>query len=148
MPHISLRCAGGDPVNPSAFAGHELIVLFCPTSHEDAQREIATYLKHASDFAAHDGWLLIIADDPVWRGEKCYNPKILDDADREAWVKFRDLTSYPEGLDRADGAVFYFSRGGALARYWQGSGHVDDVLALLFLPPCERLTALGQADHL
>lgn len=132
-----LRCGQGRTVNPAAFAGHDLVVLFCPTGGDEAAREVTSYLKHAPDFSCRDAWLLIFAD-----GEQASStgqcPQVLADPNREAWIAFRNLSDYPESLDRGDGAVFFFSRGGALTRFWHGSGHVHEVLKEICLAPRER----------
>ena len=143
LPDIWLRCEQGSLVNPAAFAGHELVVLFCPTSDADAAREISSYLKHADSFVCRDAWVMIFADSPHTLAEQGHGMRILADPDRKAWVLFRDLTEDPEVLDRADGAVFYFARGGGLSRYWQGSGHVRRVLEELSVPACEPRAPLS-----
>src|SRR4029079_19223657 len=62
IPDIELSCDSGTKVNPASFAGHELIVLFCPTDAAEAGQEIAAYRKHCADFVARDAWLLTFAD--------------------------------------------------------------------------------------
>jgi hypothetical protein len=141
-PDIWLQCEQGSPVNPAAFAGHELVVLFCPTSHDYAAREISSYLKHAESFTCRDAWVLIFADNANTLAKQGQGMRIVADPERKAWVLFRDLTEEPEALDRADGAVFYFARGGGLSRYWQGSGHVRQVLKEVSLPACDRRAPL------
>lgn len=83
LPDLMLRCGQGRTVNPAAFAGHDLVVLFCPTGGDEAAREVTSYLKHAPDFSCRDAWLLIFAD-----GEQASStgqcPQVLADPNREA----------------------------------------------------------------
>lgn len=139
IPDIGLTCGKGGTINPSTFAGHELVVVFCPTDSEQAAREIDAYRKHAADFVARDIWILTIGDqcEPTTRVQ-AGNPMLIADTDRHAWVAFRDLTHSPETLDRADGATFLFTRGGGLHCYWHGSGHVHAVLEELRSPMTQR----------
>lgn len=134
IPDIELACSEGRKINPSSFAGHSLVVVFCPLDPEQAASEAEAYRRLASKFVAHDAWILAI-------GEDCGSPPhgatqllTISDADRHAWTAFRDLTDSAETLDRGDGAVFFFSRGGGLHRYWHGSGHAHDVLEELQTP--------------
>ncbi|HEV2596457.1 MAG TPA: hypothetical protein VGU01_14795 [Sphingomicrobium sp.] len=136
IPNIELGCASGEMVNPSSFAGHELVVLFCPLDPGAAFEEIAKFLAHSAEFVERDAWLLTIAErggdlavDGAGRALKT-----IPDPGRHAWVAFRELTPHDEVMDRESGATFLFTRGGNLHRYWQGSGHVDDVLAELKNP--------------
>jgi peroxiredoxin len=139
IPDICLSCGAGETINPSTFAGHELIVVFCPTDLEEGAEEIDAYRKHAAEFVACDAWILGIGDQcgPTTSGQ-AGKPLLISDPDRHAWVAFRNLTHSPETLDRADGATFLFTRGGGLHRYWHGSGHVHEVLEELRSPLTER----------
>ena len=128
IPDIELRCAEGATINPGSFAGHELIALFCPIDSDAAEQEIAAYRSHCAEFVNRDAWLLVFADTcPVGTGRALTIP----DRDRCAWVAFRDLAAQPEELDRRSGAVFFFTRGGALHRYWRGPGHLPEVIEQL-----------------
>jgi len=140
IPDIELSCDSGTKVNPASFAGHELIVLFCPTDAAEAGQEIAAYRKHCADFVARDAWLLTFADqcgDVAVEGAD--RVMTVPDPDWHAWVAFRNLTPHPEEYARADGATFLFGRGGDLRGYWRGSGHAHDVLAELQSPSAEYL---------
>lgn len=132
IPNMELGCASGAKVNPSSFAGHDLVVLFCPLDMSAASDEIAAFREHSAEFVERDAWLLTIAEvagDLAEDGDG--RVLTIPDAGRQAWVAFRDLTPHAEKLDRESGATFLFSRGGNLHRYWHGPGHVADVLAEL-----------------
>lgn len=139
IPNIELGSAAGAKVNPSSFAGHDLIVLFCPLDPDAACGEIGAYLARSAEFVDHDAWLLTIAencgDAAVDGGVRVLT---VPDPDRHAWVAFRDLTPHAEEMDRGSGATFLFTRGGNLHRYWHGSGHVDEVLTELRNPSSEH----------
>lgn len=139
IPNIELSCASGAKVNPSSFAGHELVVLFCPLNRGAACEEIATFLAHSAEFVERDAWLLAIAEHgsevAIDGGARVLT---IPDPRRQAWVAFRDLTAHAEELDRESGATFLFTRGGNLHRYWHGPGHIDEVLAELKNPPSEN----------
>jgi hypothetical protein len=117
-------------INPSSFAGHELIVLFSPLDRLTAEREIAAYRHHCAEFADRDAWLLAFIEhcDQLNVDGAC-RVLTIPDPDRHAWIAFRDLTHHAEEMDRGSGATFLFTRGGGLHRYWHGSGHVQEVLA-------------------
>lgn len=139
IPNVELRCASGDSINPSSFAGHELIVLFSPLDPVAAEREIASYRRHCAEFVQRDAWLLAITGHGD--GLKVDGPGrvlTIPDPERHAWVAFRDLTHHVEEMDRSSGATFLFTRGGRLHRFWHGSGHVDELLAELRLPSSEH----------
>lgn len=137
IPNIDLTCSPEMSINPSAFAGHHLVALFCPTDEDQAAREIEAYRRRARDLVSEDAWILAFGDQ-CSRVPQIGQPLMIADADRRAWVAFRDLADSPEALDRADGAVFLFTRGGGLQRYWHGSGHVQDVLEELQRPASQH----------
>lgn len=136
IPDIELSCSSGIKVNPASFAGHELIVLFVP--RDSPEQEIAAYRHHCDEFVKRGAWLLVFADDCNAQAGGQRRVLTVADPQRHAWVAFRNLTSHPEELGRADGAAFLFTRGGTLHRYWHGSGHVEDVLAELQKPSAEH----------
>lgn len=140
IPDIDLTCSPELSVNPSTFAGHQLVALFCPTDAEGGAREIEAYAKHSCEFAAEDAWILAFADQCL-ATPQVGQPILIADKDRRAWVAFRDLTGSPESLDRGDGATFLFGRGGGLHRYWHGPGHALDVLEELRRPASDRQAA-------
>lgn len=145
IPNIELGGASGSKINPSSFAGHELIVLFCPLEPAEACGEIGEYLSHSAEFVDRDAWLLTFADD-------CDNIAVdgggrvltIPDPERHAWVAFRNLTRHAEEMDRGSGATFLFTRGGRLHRFWHGSGHVNEVLAELATPSSEHLNHIAR----
>ena len=129
IPDIELRCASGATVNPAGFAGHELVILFCPVDPAEAAREISSYRSRCADFVGYDAWVLAI-------GEECADVEgqgpdrilTIKDPQRGAWEALRALIDPKEALDRKSGATFFFTRGGNLHRSWSGPGHVQDVL--------------------
>jgi hypothetical protein len=139
IPDLELGCTSGKKNNPATFAGHELIALLCPLDAAAAAQEREAYWVHRAEFVERDAWLLTFAD-------QCGDLSVdgpsrlltIPDGDRHAWVAFRGLTLHPEEFDRGNGAIFLFTRGGSLHRYWSGSGHVDEVLAELRTPASEH----------
>jgi len=145
IPDIELGCEAGSKINPSCFAGHALIALFCPLDAGAAAQEIEAYRRHSADFVARDAWLLAFADqssDASVDGPA--RVLTIPDRDRHAWVAFRDLTGHPEEFDRSSGATFLFTRGGGLHRYWHGAGHVDEVLEELRMPSSQHQHQLAR----
>jgi peroxiredoxin len=132
IPDVELRCASGITVNPSSFAGHELIVLFCPADPAEAARELGSYRSRSADFVDEDAWVVAISEECAQIAAK--GPErilTVRDPERSAWDAFRSLTDSPDRFDRHSGATFVFTRGGNLHRFWLGTGHVGDVLAEL-----------------
>lgn len=132
IPDIDLCCPSGAVVNPSSFAGHALVVLFCPTDSAEAAGEIGAYRDHCADLVERDAWVLAI-------GEQCAEEgpdRILciRDPQVKAWQAFRRLADPKEALDRKHGATFLFTRGGNLHRFWHGPGHIRDALSELENP--------------
>ena len=139
IPAIEICCSSGTKINPASFAGHELIVLFCPLDRDTAYAEVNAYLAHSAEFVSRDAWLLTFAEEcgdlSIDGGNRVLT---VPDPKGRAWNAFRDLTRRPQEMDRKSGATFLFSRGGNLHRYWHGSGHVDEVLAELCTPSFEH----------
>ena len=132
IPDVELRCTFGLSINPSSFAGHELVVVFCPADPAEAAKEISAYRRRIAEFVDHDAWILAIGD--ACAQEEAKGPErvlAILDPDHQAWFAFRDLTDCPEAFDRERGATFFFTRGGNLHRFWHGPAHVDDVLSEL-----------------
>lgn len=138
IPDIELDCPSGQKINPATFAGHELIALFCPLDATASAQEIAAYRRHCAEFAARDAWLLTFAEHRGLSVDGAERVLIIPDPDRYAWVAFRNLAGHPEELDRDSGAMFLFTRGGGLHRYWPGSGHVDELMSELRTPSSEH----------
>ena len=130
IPDIDLTKLGGGVVNPSNFAGHQLIVLFCPTEPAAAAEELAEYATHASELCGNDAWIIGICDDvsatPVAAERNCFS--VATDQKRTAWSAFQELPGRCDAQQRDAGAVFLFGRGGALQHAWAGSGHVGEVM--------------------
>ena len=137
IPDIELVSSSGSKLNPSAFAGHQLIALFCPTDVNASDREIAAYRHHSAELVARDAWLIVFAQ----RYDSSPNDEArvltFPDLEGHAWAAFRNLTPHPEEMDRDHGAIFLFTRGGCLHAYWQGAGHVGEVLAELGSPSAQ-----------
>ena len=135
IPDLELRCASGDTINPSNFAGHALIAVFLPDDPGMAMMELRQLRKTCAELANHDGWIIAFSNDgqPVEPGSTA-RILTIPDPGRRAWTAFRDLTDCPETIDRGSGATFLFTRGGSLHRYWPGTGHADDVLQELCAP--------------
>ena len=142
IPEIELTSISGVKINPSSFAGHELVIVFCPNERAAAAKEIDLYQRHCPDFVERDAWILAFSE----HGNEATidgpgRILTIPDTDRQAWSAFRDLADRPEALDRALGATFLFTRGGNLHRYWPGSEHVDEVLSELKDPSVEHAAA-------
>ena len=129
IPDIDLPLAKGGIVNPSDFAGHELVVLFCPLDRRAAERELADYNRNADQFSYDDAWMIAVGGGtnvlPASRMTLAAEP------DRRAWEAFGETMDPPKRLPREEGAVFLFGRGGCLTRAWQGPGHANDVASEL-----------------
>lgn len=136
IPDIAIGCGSGRTINPRSFAGHALVVVFGPL--DASEPELAAYRHHCADFVKCDAWLLTFADQCELETTGEQHILTAADPERHAWVSFRDLTEHPEELDRGDGATFLFARGGALQRFWHGSGHVHEVLDELREPSAEK----------
>jgi peroxiredoxin len=128
IPDVELPKAGGGTVNPADFVGHEVIVLFCPTDPETAERDVAEYGLHLNDYCESDAWIIGICDK---ERPSCTHPEdsltMALDGQRLAWRVFQDLLKRGRQTPREQGAVFLFDRGGGFRRSWAGSGHAADV---------------------
>ena len=63
IPDIDLPWSCGGTVNPSCFAGHQLVVLFLPTDPGQGRAEFMSYDKLAGELAGSDAWYLVIGDE-------------------------------------------------------------------------------------
>ena len=129
LPDIELPSPGGGTVNPTDFAGHELIVLFCPLDPGAAEREMADYGRRADQLSYNDAWMIAVGEDP--KVPPASRTTLASDADLGAWRAFGESLDPPRQLPREEGAVFLFGRGGCLTRAWQGAGHASEVEAEL-----------------
>jgi hypothetical protein len=133
---MDLPRVGGGTVNPSAFAGHVLVVLFCPAS---APKGAEDFADPGCALSAYDGWLLRIRM-PAGVTEQrspCAGAEAVD-ADGTAWAAFRGIAPAGLELDPSKGATFLFARGGSLERVWPGVGRADEVIQEL-ARPCFRV---------
>lgn len=125
IPDIELPLSEGGTVNPSDFAGHELVVLFCPLDRVAAGRELADYDRYADQLSYNDAWMIAVCGDT--KTLPASRVTLAEDPDLEAWRAFCESLDSPEQLPRQEGAVFLFGRGGCLTRAWPGSGHANEV---------------------
>lgn len=127
IPDIDLSWSCGGRVNPSCFAGHQLVVLFLPEDGAAAAAELESYDRLADEFAGIDAWYLVIGKDAVPHSN--HKAPIALDPDGAAWSAFNKLAKLE--LQRESGAAFLFTRGGALHRTWSEPGHARQVLSEL-----------------
>jgi len=115
-----LRLSGGT-VSPAAFAGHTLVVLFCPRDEAAESAALEQYSKAVCELSAYDAWLLVVVsqDGSSYLEQKC-SCAILFDSEGDGWNAFAKLADPEVLLDRDEGATFLFSRGGALHKAWKG----------------------------
>jgi hypothetical protein len=126
IPNIDLPWSCGGTVNPSCFAGHQLLVLFLPTDERQQAAEFASYDELAEDLAGTDAWFLVIGTDNAKSPEERKIPIALD-RDGKAWQAFKKVAKKSK-LNRSEGAAFLFTRGGAFHRVWPGQGYAREVL--------------------
>lgn len=124
MPNVDLTWSCGGTVNPSCFAGHQLVVLFLPTDERQQVTEFQSYDKVADELAGTDAWFLVVGKESG-TSEPGSVP-IAFDPDEKAWKAFTKLAKI--NPDRTAGAVFLFTRGGALHHAWPGPGHASEVV--------------------
>lgn len=127
VPDIQLPGPSGQ-VNPSDFAGHDLIVLFCPADKDDAARELADYNGLTHQLAFNDAYMVAVCDKDA--GSPASRISTANTASR-AWAAFSRCLSPHERSAPEDGAVFLFGRGGCLRKAWRGSGHAKEVIRSL-----------------
>jgi peroxiredoxin len=125
LPDIELSGANGSRVNPSDFAGHELIVLFCPAKLPDATQELAEYNALADAIAFNDAYMIAICDPKA--GSPASRVTLASDPQGLAWNLLAECLSPQERMEPDKGAAFLMGRGGCLKRSWHGSGHAQSV---------------------
>jgi peroxiredoxin len=125
LPDIRLVGDQGREVNPRDFAGHELLVLFCPADLEAATRELAEYNSLADALAYNDAYMIAICD--LNAGSPASRVTMASDPDRVAWAAFSDSLPLAEQASSGAGAVFLIGRGGCLNQSWRGVGHAQKV---------------------
>lgn len=126
IPDISLPSPKGSTVNPSFFAGHELVVLFCPSDSAGAEKELADYNRHTDQLAYNDAWMVAVCD--AIQTPPGSRISLAGDTDSRGWQSFCERLDPPKRPPREAGAVFLFGRGGCLQRMWEGSGHAAEVV--------------------
>lgn len=134
IPDMTFGCAGGPAVNPSSFAGHALVILFCPADPLQAGEEVASYRGHCAELVDQDAWVLAFGAERAALEEGPGRILALEDPCGGAWDAFRRLADEPGRFARESGATFFFTRGGNLHRSWPGPGHVAEVLSELRNP--------------
>jgi hypothetical protein len=122
IPDLDLQWTCGGTVNPSCFAGHQLLVLFLPTDEGKQSAEFESYEKLADELAGTDAWFLVIGTALPKPG----NVPVALDPTGKAWAAFNDIAKVK--LDRTEGAAFFFTRGGAFHRVWPGQGHAAQIV--------------------
>lgn len=124
IPDIDLPWTGEGTVNPSSFAGHQLLVLFLGDDAHECTATLQRYARVADELSRTGAWLLVIANRSVPSDAPM---PIASDPDGKAWSAFRKLS--PEAdIDQSLGATFAFTRGGAFHRVWPGCGHIEEVI--------------------
>lgn len=124
VPDIELAGAKGRTVNPSDFAGHDLVVLFCPADRQAAARELADYNALADALAYNDAYMVAVCEPEA--GLPASRISVTTDAKR-AWEAFSNCLSKRERPSHDEGAVFLFGRGGCLRQVRPGVGHAKEV---------------------
>jgi peroxiredoxin len=125
IPDIDLPWTAGGTMNPSSLAGHQLVVLFLPEDLNQQLTELKSYERVADQLSRTDAWVLAIGGPRHDRAET--DTPIALDPDGQAWGAFKGFAADAK-LDRAAGAVFFFTRGGACHRVWAGPGQAPDVV--------------------
>ena len=125
IPDVELTWSCGGSVNPSCFAGHQLVVLFLPKDPRLQSAELESYDQLASELSGSDAWFIVVDDETL--GQSNAETRIALDREGKAWHAFQDVAGKGK-LDRADGATFFFTRGGTFHRAWRGPGHAREVL--------------------
>ena len=131
IPDIELRTTSGRTLNPSTFAGHALVMVFCPTSEAAEAAEAAEYKSRGCDFAKFDAWVLTVGERAHAEGDANGPATLALDPDGNVWTAFSELAGPILKLNRDDGASFLFERGGSLAGVWGGPGRAAEVLEAL-----------------
>lgn len=126
IPDVDLPWSCGGTVNPSCFVGHQLLVLFLPADEGRQAAELDSYAKLAEELVDTDAWFLVIGSEGSKASPEPGIPIALD-RDGKAWQAFTKVAKAAR-LDRSQGAVFLFTRGGAFHRLWPGQGNSSQVV--------------------
>jgi peroxiredoxin len=124
IPDVDLPLRGGGTVNPSCFAGHQLVVLFLPADATQRAEEFESYDGLSNELSHTDAWFVVVASEPFSRPHA--KTRIASDPGDKAWRMFKEVAG-DATLDRQSGAAFFFTRGGAFHRVWAGPGHAREV---------------------
>lgn len=124
IPDIQLTGQDGRMVNPSDFAGHDLVMLLCPADEKAAEQELASYNGLADALAYNDAYMIAVCG--AQAGPPASRITICADADR-AWAAVEKCLDGKEQLSPDEGAVLLFGRGGCLRKAWRGAGHSREV---------------------
>lgn len=131
IPDLELPRLSGGKVSPAAFAGHALVVLFCPRGRAAEIAALDQYATAACEFSGYDAWLLtVIEQDGVSPEPKC-PCAIVYDPHGTAWEAFQKVAEPDLKLDRDQGATFLFARGGSLHHAWAGVASPELVIQSL-----------------
>ena len=131
IPDLELPRLSGGKVSPAAFAGHALVVLFCPRGRDAETAALDQYATAACELSGYDAWLLtVIEQDGVSSEPKC-PCAIIYDPEGAAWEAFTKITEPDTKLERDQGATFLFARGGSLHHAWAGVPPPELVLRTL-----------------
>jgi len=133
IPDIELPRHGGGTVNPGDFAGHPLVVVFCPADPAAEAKELRQCAERVCEYDSYEAWLITIGREGGAPPVKSAGPSAsAHDPGDMAWAAFKEIAGRQGSrLDRAEGATFLFGRGGSLQRSWPGCGHGAEVLAEL-----------------
>lgn len=128
VPNIDLAGQHGRAVNPADFAGHELVMLFCPAEKKTGAAEMAAYNGLADALAYNDAYMVAICGSDG--GAPASRILVSNDTER-AWDAVVQCLDGTNKLDPDEGAVLLFGRGGCLTKVWRGAGHADEVAMAL-----------------
>lgn len=127
VPKASVVAVDGKVVDLSVFAGHPLILAFCPVGACGAAGLLHDLSNLADNIAANDAWVIGITDDPLPPGADDLRLLLARDPDARLYAILCDHLREPSG-DLSHGAVFLFGRGGNLQRYWAGQPDAKEVV--------------------
>lgn len=123
-PDVDLLGLHGGMVNAANFAGHDLVVLFCPSDPEAAARELADFNELSDDLAYNDAYMVAVCARGT--GSPASRIAMTEDVER-AWAAFSPCCGKHNPAYPAEGTVLLFGRGGCLRKVWKGTGHANEV---------------------
>ena len=124
LPNVNLAGQQGGTVNPADFAGHELVLLFCPAEKEAAAAELTAYNGLSDALAYNDAYMVAVCCPEA--GSPASRILTTTDAER-AWSAVGRCLDGAARPDPKKGAVLLFGRGGCLTRVWRGPGNANEV---------------------